>query len=92
MDCEYKDAEESVYGQIDTYRKPADEFVGFMVGGNANKKMVISEAAQDRINRIFADSESDQDDDLINKLDLMEKDDLKIKDKEPKLKFNGFTG
>ncbi len=63
-----------------------------MVGGNANKKMVISEAAQDRINRIFADSESDKDDDLIKKLDLMEKNDVKIKDKEPKLKFTGFTG
>lgn len=78
MHCEYKEAEESVYEQINTYRKPADEFVGFMVGGNANKKMVISEAAQDRINRIFADSESDKDDDLINKLDLMEKNDFKI--------------
>jgi hypothetical protein len=91
--CEYEPVEEirEVFEeQIDTTRKPPPAFVGFTVGGNAEKKLVVSEEAQRRIDRIFADSGSELDDaQLHSKLDKMEKNDIKTKenDKEPKMKF-----
>jgi uncharacterized protein YfdQ (DUF2303 family) len=66
------------------------EFVGFTVGGNADKKMVVSEENQRRLAKIFADSESENEEEELNKkLEMMESVDAF---KEPKgnsgFKFN----
>lgn len=60
--------------------------MGFTVGGNANKKLVVSEEAQKRINKIFADSSSEIDDAMLNnKLDQMERGEFKTLGKESRM-------
>lgn len=57
---------------------PEPSFIGFTVGGNANRKCVISEAAQRRIANIFADSSDESDCGAINaKLDELDRADFK---------------
>lgn len=60
-----------------------------MVGGNANKKMVVSEETQRRLDKIFADSDSEDEGGQLNeKLDQMERADAKREGKEQAFKFN----
>ena len=52
-------------------KKNVEGFVGFTIGGNKNKKLVVSEETQKRLNKIF-DSDS-EDENMLIKLDQIDK-------------------
>lgn len=53
-----------------------DGFLGFTIGGNAAKKMKVSEDTQKRLEKIFADSDRCDNDKLNRKLEELEEQDI----------------